>query len=559
MSAPPSRLERVAAWLKGSGSEPFLFGGLLLAHVAFIWAFPVFVTQDGPSHLDNAHILLKYFGPDGAILREYYLLNTGILTNWLGELILAGLSWLFPPFVAEKLMFSGYAVLLPLAIRYAIGRTGSGSRFVSLFSFPLTFSWFLFMGFQNFSYSLSFFFFYVGYLMHCRGRYGLRQGSILIGLGYLLALWHIFSLMMAIWAAGFWSVWMVLFEMRRRRRDETAGVRRLWRLFVSTVLPPLAFFIPALLLVATFFSTHGGSKTLIWNRTNELFYLLATGNVLVAFRGWERLPAVLFVAILVSTAVGLLYWKLMRHDLRLEDAWLVLAVWSFFLYLALPSYAMDAGSITPRAGLYVYLTLLLWLGAQTYHRLTAGWLKGAAVVLAAGFLLLRVGPMSTANRYLALYLSATEHVRPGATLLPLFATDLDFERQAMVVKRVRFLLHASGYITAAKNGVNLNNYEARQGYFPVNYRPKLNPSLLLPTGRNGHLESENPDVDILSYPARSGGQIDYVLMWGYLPERVNDEASRSLMRQLEQGYVFVAASSGKGLMKLYRRKDLKAP
>ena len=36
-------------------------------------------------------------------------------------------------------------------------------------------------------------------------------------------------------------------------------------------------------------------------------------------------------------------------------------------------------------------------------------------------------------------------------------------------------LYASGYVTAQRNAVDLCNYEANTGYFPVGFRPELNP------------------------------------------------------------------------------------
>jgi hypothetical protein len=556
MSIFSSRLQRISEWFERS--EPLLFYFLLLAHVAFIWAFPIFITQDGPAHLDNANILLNYFGPHGALLREYYLLNTGIFTNWLGEVILACLSWLLPLFIAEKLMWSGYVILLPLSIRYAISQTGSGSRFISLFSFPLAFSWLFFMGFQPFCFSLPFFFFYAGYLMRCRNRYRYQQSLILIVLGLLLALWHIFSLMMAMWAAAIWSIWMVLFETCQRKRERTASFGMFWRLFISRVIPPLAFFIPALLIMKTFFSAHGEIKEFLSNLTLNSLFGLAVGGPLRVFSRWENVLAPLFVAVLVVTTALFLFRKLVRADLKLEDAWFVMACWSFFLYLALPPNAMHTMYITPRIALYVYSTLLLWLGAQIYSRIAAGWLKGVAVVLAVAFLGFRVGPMVRASDFLGEYLFASQYVKRGSTLLPLFATSSSVgPHDDSELGKVGYLCHASQYITAMTKGVNLDNHEALKGYFPIFYRPGLAPTNLLPTGNETVFKSRGQVLNIPSYQGGNGSRIDYVLLWGSPTEQVDDEAFRSLMQQLDQSYILVVSSPGRGLMRLYQRRDMR--
>ena len=101
--------------------DDLLLVGLILLHLGAIWVLPYFPTQDGPSHLDNATILQRYFDPEFSHLYRYYTLNLGRFTNWLSTLILSGLVYLFPLVTAEKVYLSGYTILLPLSIRYAAG------------------------------------------------------------------------------------------------------------------------------------------------------------------------------------------------------------------------------------------------------------------------------------------------------------------------------------------------------------------------------------------------------------------------------------------------------
>jgi len=93
---------------------------LILAHLIPIWVFHSFPSQDGPTHIENANILFDYFNPDRSILRDYYILNTRLEPTWLGHLVLAGLMYIVPTFIAEKIFLSGYIIFLPLSIRYAL-------------------------------------------------------------------------------------------------------------------------------------------------------------------------------------------------------------------------------------------------------------------------------------------------------------------------------------------------------------------------------------------------------------------------------------------------------
>src|SRR6185436_12721844 len=90
-----------------------------ILQLAPVWALRYFPTQDGPSHLENANILLLLQRGDPPIFREYFSINTAPTPNWLGHAVLAGLILIAGPMIAEKLMLTLYIVALPLAVRYA--------------------------------------------------------------------------------------------------------------------------------------------------------------------------------------------------------------------------------------------------------------------------------------------------------------------------------------------------------------------------------------------------------------------------------------------------------
>src|SRR6478672_1600454 len=90
--------------------DHLLLLALLLLHVAPLWFFPYFPSQDGPAHLENAVILRDY--RDRPVLQEFYEPNLSPDPNWLGHLILAGLMTVLPLLVAEKVLLTGYLLLL---------------------------------------------------------------------------------------------------------------------------------------------------------------------------------------------------------------------------------------------------------------------------------------------------------------------------------------------------------------------------------------------------------------------------------------------------------------
>ena len=109
---------RIYAWL--DNRENLLLLALILAHLIPIWVFKYFPSQDGPVHIENANIIFDYFHPDRTIFREYYILNKNLEPTWLVHLVLASLMYIMPIFIVEKTLLSGYVILLPLSIRYAL-------------------------------------------------------------------------------------------------------------------------------------------------------------------------------------------------------------------------------------------------------------------------------------------------------------------------------------------------------------------------------------------------------------------------------------------------------
>ena len=103
--------------------------------------------------------------------------------------------------------------------------------------------------------------------------------------------------------------------------------------------------------------------------------------------------------------------------------------------------------------------------------------------------------------------------------------------------------------------VEFTNYEAgAYTYFPVLFRSNLNPYDHIGI-KYRSIVWEPPQVDFLTYARRTGGQVDYVLVWGIQERQRNHEATQSIDRQLKSGYDLIYTSPRTGLMQLYKRKN----
>lgn len=73
--------------------------------LAAIWLVPGFVTQDGPAHVYNAHILVESLRGDSPF-RDYFEVRWGPLPNWAGHLASMGLVAMLSAQLVERVMMS---------------------------------------------------------------------------------------------------------------------------------------------------------------------------------------------------------------------------------------------------------------------------------------------------------------------------------------------------------------------------------------------------------------------------------------------------------------------
>src|SRR5262249_22373701 len=208
-----------------------------------VWCFRYFPSQDGPAHLENAVILRDYNREDRPLLRTFYEINTNPEPNWASTLLLAGLMYVLPPLAAEKVLLTGYLLLLPLSVRFALNAVRPGAGVLAVLAFPFVPNLFFHMGFYNYCYSLPLFFLVAGWWLKHRERMGWRGTLVLMALGLVLYFCHLMSLVAAWVLIGACLLWRLLLEGRRNG----VALRGLWGAVGGTLPGTAAAFLPSLL------------------------------------------------------------------------------------------------------------------------------------------------------------------------------------------------------------------------------------------------------------------------------------------------------------------------
>jgi hypothetical protein len=507
-----------------------LFVLLLAAHLALVWSFRYLPSQDGPAHLNNANALRKYKDPAHPLFARYYVRNTSPDPNYVSHLLLAGLMSVFPMLVAQKVLVSGYILLLPLAGRYALSAFGRDARRISILFFPFVFSYLFEKGFYNFCYSIGFFFLVVGFYLKHRSHFTPRRAAILFLLTVPLYFAHPVSLAMAYLVIGSLAILSVV----RHGPFKTLGLTLL------ALLPTAA-------MLAYFVLRQGGETSHHFGPA-KLAELLLTLNALYSFDSLELVISNLLVLAFAIALIAQLTVKIRSHRGSAGDD-LLIAIAAFVpVYLMMPNAAAGGSFISVRLTLYPYLLLILWLGARPLPRRAVWALQAVFALAAIGIIAAHAAAYHKLNPYIEEYTSVAPHIKPDSTLLPISLSEGVVDRTGKPLSpRVRLFRQASGYLAAERDLIDLSNYEARKSYFPLRLRPEMDPT------RASDLhepDEEDPSARMPENLRPGRGRIDYILVWD--ARKRSAPASRPI-DQLTADYdlVFVSRS---GFAKLYARR-----
>jgi len=261
-------------------------------------------------------------------------------------------------------------------------------------------------------------------------------------------------------------------------------------------------------------------------------------------------------ALFAAVFLSLVATRIMHGRSDRRDGLLAVVAGYVLIYLFAPN-AMSGGSfITDRLNLYPFFAFVLWFGIHSFHRSVKRGIILAALVITLVSFGLHARRYSELSDYLAEYHSGMHLIKPNTTLLPLVFDSRGRASDGRILSlKSRPFLHASGRIASESHIVEFTNYEAGAvNYFPIIYRSNLNPYVHI--GIEGKLAMEPPRVEFLTYPERTGGQVDYVLVWGIQERQRNLDATKSIYEQIEKGYDLIYTSPRTGLMNLYQRKKL---
>jgi hypothetical protein len=457
---------------------------LTVIHIVPMWAFRYFPSQDGPSHVENAYLLLHYFDEDTRY-RTYFDLNPAPLPTWFSHATLACLMVFLSPLVAQKVLLTIYVIVFVASMLYFLRSVGEESVFFMLLAFPFAYSYLFHMGFYNYAFSFPLTFLVIGYWWRRRER-GLRW-RLIIELNLLLILLyfcHVVSQLLAFGSILLLSV--VVYRSRFHR-----------------VFAHAAALIPSLLLPLYFVCTREPRYHRVFG-LGKLARDFVTMGPLVYYDTRQVCIgvafAILFALAIANTLVGRMRQLVPRQPrsrLRPQDGWLLLGLAFTGLFFFMPQGMYGGGAIAHRLNAFPYIAILPWLSTKLRKplKLTLGVAAVALILVQFG---IATHYYRIFNNGLREFTSGVRFVGKNKTVLPLI-----FDHRGESA-RIEVYRHAGSYYCLETGAINLANYEAMKDYFPVEYKPLMNPLAVI--GWTDHtIGNINPEA----YP----GGADYVLLW----------------------------------------------
>ena len=492
-----------------------------------IWIWRYFPSQDGPSHLSNAAVMMNYRSQP--VYAQYYELHwLRPAGNFLSQYLLIALAPLTGLLFAQKIWLSLYLLAVPLSLYYLLRPLTPHARVFSLFGLLLGPNYFLHMGFWNFCFSIPLTFVALGfYVRHCT-RWTARSAAGVVAVGFIVYSSHVFSYLGFVVLAGLWAVLRISWTTYRSRLQLATSL---------AVLTP-----PALLWLM--YTLQQRERTVLMLSTlRERLWYFYSASFLGLFGSFDLTVSRLFVpgmALLIAISL----FRMVRRNQSNRASAPFLAASAVFAILTLvsPDAIGSASDLLSRVSFYVWISLIIWVSMQQWPRMLLRTIAAAVCLLALLGLIGRMPAYIRWNSTLTQFARLAVFVPPGSTLLP-----------AVLVAEPSGpdpAFHASGLLTL-RGVINLANYEASTDVFTVSYRPERSPDPDLGTLRQiGHVP---PFFDIDRYERNTRGRVDFLLFQGGAASGGKWPEEKLYQPQLTS-FVFLAMTQPGNIARLYRRK-----
>jgi hypothetical protein len=518
--------------------------GLLAFQLYIPWSVPHFVTEDGPSHLYTASVARGLLFHHNSEYAKVYAFNPRIVPNW-GTTILFSLLESIAGVDRTETVAMNLAVLAGFfSFAYAFRAVAPNiSPWTPFINFLLE-SWFLWLGFYNFYLGMAAMPFVLGYyIRHCR-ELTIRRAIVLSSGILCLFFIHLIPAVLAMFAIALIGAWVNLLLPAVSPKSAPAlknGIR-------SMILVALAS-LPALILCLFFARGAGGQFGSGVSFLSAIAQFPMHAFVTSSGRAGNQallVPVVLFAILLAIVTLTRRQWMAM------EGALAIVTLATFLIYVFVPDIGLGGNEAKIRFAWGVFLLggLLLWTSLSLRKFRIPFELCVSALLFAN--LTSTLGGVSRYSRAVEAYLQVADKLPHGSHFVrlgyPVPGVSERFQFQGIARDP---LFHTDAYIAARCGCVDLSDYQAPSGIFPVVFAPNI------PRGERFALwsfEGPTPDAGerLKWLQSTLPVPIDDVILVG---DSSSPAGYAQLLSQLSQGMRLVANSANPVFVRLYEHSE----
>lgn len=495
----------------------FIVFAVLVSALVILWSLPGFVTGDGACHVHNAIAWRELLTHPGSYYEQVYTLNNRICPNYVSHVLLAFLTLLFSPAIAEKAMLSLYAYWFVIGFFRLHKQVQAQNSMVLPVLLLLVFQSLLYLGFYNFILSIALYMMLLAWYLkkeHMADFFFWIQCSLA---ALILFFTHLSGLFL-------WMASVGLYSLTKWLDPTLRGT------MVRKALYFLCSCLPALDLTFNFIRSQKTEAPVHYFDQATLYRMLKEASVLQAFHLNEiRYTQWLFPTLLVGLLLSL-FVTLRQEKWRQRQLWpfllLGICIWAYFYA---PENAFGGEQIKQRLQWVIFILAILVVSFPKLPKLLQVLGTVFGVMFVAALVRFQYPSLQRSSLVAEDIMKAGQFVKTNRTVLPLCFNTSGYIQKQVISDFVRHGNHVGAFILGDKDLIFMDNYEANTDYFPLRYRDTLNPFQYL-----GDQEAQPPKITLSSYNRRH--VIDYVLLFDLKPEDISTEAFQNLQTQLNPNY-----------------------
>lgn len=495
-------------------------------------------------------MLLDHFkGDHNDFYSQFYTVNAQPNSNWTGHLLLVGLLAVFPSWLAEKVFLTGLVLLFAFGVRYAIRAFGRGKDSWAAIPMLFLYSDPLHRGFYNFVLSLAVFFWLFGFWERHKDRFTVKTILGMALLVFLQYFTHPITFMVSlltIAAIGLGQGGMNALPKGFRERSFWQKYLKQAAILVAACIPAGYFFLSAFGDSGNSHIERGFFPYWQWVDFTQM-------NTLVFQGPQERAVAKIvfwFLAALAALGIASSIYKKWRPQIW---GWGLATAVLMILCIESPDGFAGGSIIQMRMHLYPVFALAIWMAALNLPRKIVLGMGIVFLVFQAIFLGVRISTYRLVGDAVQEIRSTLPFIEAESVVLPLSFTHQGLQPNGEKLTRgLGLFIHATDYLGTEKPLVMLDNYEGAKGYFPINWKPEVNPFIHLSRGPG--LEHNPPVIDLRYYLFDAKVPVKYVLEWCRGKEWPEGEGQAQLRADLEEWFE-IAYVSPQERVRLWKRKS----